>query len=151
MRRIVLTAYFVAAMIMATCLSGCGSATSTGDALGNDDDLQALGVAYHSYHDRHGKGPDSAEDLINMLTDPAKKQDFSNSAACKKLLSGDFVLNPRIQFREAKDLANIPLIYEKQVPTDGGIVVLGDATAKKLTAAEFKQLDKGDDARAEED
>ncbi len=128
---------------------GCDSSSATGGIAGNKDDLQSLGVAYHSYHDRNGQGPDSVDDLINMLTDPAKQQDFIDSTAGKKLKSGEFVLNPRIQFRKAKDLSNIPLIYEKQVPSEGGVVVLGDATAKEMTAAEFRQLDSGDEARAD--
>jgi hypothetical protein len=149
MYRVGIPIYFTAVIIMATCIGGCDSSKSTGGAQSNRDDLISLGVAYHAYHDRNGQGPDSADDLINMLTDPTKKQDFSNSTACKKLKSGEFVLNPRIRFREAKDLANTPILYERNVPAAGGIVVLGDATAKEMTPAEFKQLDNGDDARAE--
>lgn len=148
MCRIDISAYVAIVIVATASLIGCHSETTTEGAKSNVDDLQALGVVYHSYHDRNGKGPESADDLINMLSDPAKKEEFAKSTACKKLKSGDFVLNPRIQFREAKDLANIPLIYEKQAPTDGGIVVLGDATAKKMSAAEFQQLDSGDEARA---
>lgn len=151
MYRFAICVYVAIVLIVTASLVGCQSATTTEGASSNVDDLQALGVVYHSYHDSNGQGPDSADDLINMLSDPAKKEEFAKSAACKKLKSGDFVLNPRIQFREANDLANIPLIYEKQAPTDGGIVVLGDATAKKMTAAEFKQLDSGDEARAAKD
>ncbi|MBX7104728.1 MAG: hypothetical protein K1X57_11650 [Gemmataceae bacterium] len=154
MQRVGFPFYFAAMIVMVVGLGGCGSSSSTGGkgpgggSKGNKDDLAALGVAYHAHHDMKGQGPDSADDLINMLTDPAKRQDFASSEACKKLKSGEFVLNPRIQFREVKNLGNVAIIYEKKAPTDGGFVVLGDATTKELTAAEFKQLDSGDDARA---
>jgi hypothetical protein len=139
---------FVAVLVMAVGFGGCNS-SSTGGSASNKDDLQALGGAYHAYHDSHGQGPKSADDLIDMLTDSAKKEEFANSVACKKLKSGEFVLNPGIQFRKAKDLGNTPILYEKKVPSEGGLVVLGDAVTKTMTAAEFKKLDSGDEARAE--
>lgn len=145
MHRIALSVLTVIAMI--TGFVGCGSEPSNENLF----DLQGLGVAYHAYHAKTEQGPDSADDLINMLTDPAKKQEFENSSACKKLKSGEFVLNPRIQFRKAKDITIIPIIYEKQVPTDGGIVVMCDGSTKRVTAAEFKQLDNGDYTRAEQE
>ena len=149
MRRIESSVLLMTWLVGAILLVGCDSNASANRANGNKDDLQALGGAYHAYHDRNGQGPDSADDLINMLDDSAKQQEFANSTACQKLKSGEFVLNPRIQFREAKDLTKIPLLYEKQVPTAGGLVILGDASAQNMTAEEFKNLDIGDAARAE--
>ncbi len=134
-------------MIVAICFVGCDSSKLPVNS--NKEDLQALGAAYHFYHDVNGKGPSSTDDLASMLTDANERKEFEESTACKKLESGEFILNPRLQFREAEDLGNVPLVYEKQVPLARGIVVLGDATIRTLTAEEFKQLDSGDEARAQ--
>ncbi len=125
-----------------------GADKSGGAKFSAKDELAGLGVAYHGHHSANNQGPDTADDLINLISAPDKRESFAKSEACQRLKAGDYVINPRLQFRKVKDLGKVAILYEKKVPAEGGIVVLGDGTAVEMKAADFAKLDTGDDARA---
>ncbi|HZN34985.1 MAG TPA: hypothetical protein VFB80_14245 [Pirellulaceae bacterium] len=58
------------------CLAGCGAAANQAKLR---NDLKGLGLAYHSYHDEHQKGPANWDELIafagkaNLFPDGIKR------------------------------------------------------------------------------
>jgi hypothetical protein len=135
----------VVSLSLALTVAGCGGTSSTGAGSSADtrDDLAGLGGAYHAFHDRNKQGPKSVDDLIQMLPEGEQRNSFTTSQACKRLQSGDYVLNPGLSFRDIKDLSRVAILYEKDVPTKGGLVVLGDASVVEMKPADFASLNVG--------
>lgn len=127
-------------VVLCCFVSGC-TGTSSSSSGGARDDLAGLGGAYHAFHDMNKKGPTSVDDLIQMLPAGEKRDSFTSSDACKKLQSGAYVINPGLSFRDIKDLSRVAILYEKDVATKGGFVVLGDASVVEMKPAEFSALD----------
>jgi hypothetical protein len=111
-------------------LAGCGGGGARDDPQATRD-LQAIGLAYHSYNDASQRGPGKPEDLSPYL-------EADNKAAYDALKSGRYVFIWNVRLLEAQPTSETVIAYEKDVPTKGGPVLYADTTVKNLTAEEFK-------------
>jgi hypothetical protein len=96
------------------------------------NDLKQIGLAYHNLVAVDGKAPAKAEDLAPY---------FDNN---KRLL--DLLKNEDIVFfynvtptQMTAGTSNTVLAYVKDAPDKGGLVLMGDASVKKMSAEEFKK------------
>jgi hypothetical protein len=114
---------------------GCGMQQAAARAK-RTNDLKAIGLAYHNYHQTFGKGPAKAEDLKEFLYDDA--------SAWNALQSGDVVLIYGVNIATGMPQgASITVLgHEKDASTKSGLVLLGDASVKSMTADEFKAAPK---------
>jgi hypothetical protein len=118
-------------------LAACGL-LSAGAARAADkftpNDLKQIGLAYHNYHDVTGKGPAKGDDLKPYFDEKDQKR------FVEALNLGQVVFQFNVGIRDMVDgTSNTVLAYDKDVPKEGGLVLYGDASVKKLTADEFKK------------
>lgn len=97
------------------------------------NDLKQIGLAFHNHCDATNKGPAKAEDLAPY---------FENDKKLLALLKdGDVVFIYGVSVRDmakTTGTSNTVLAYEKNAGSQGGLVLMGDGSVKKLTAEEFK-------------
>jgi hypothetical protein len=98
--------------------------------------LTQIGLAYHNCNDAMGRGPVDLEELKKIGELPAD--------AVQALQNGDVVLiwEVRIPSGMPQGAPVTVLGYEKDVPTKGGLVLMGDASVVQQTAAEFEAAPK---------
>lgn len=99
-----------------------------------------IGRAYNRYCLERGQPPKRLEDLRDALSEtPAGR------TAYDRLILGEIIFFYGVSFtdmqRQAGASATI-LAYERQVPKEGGWVLMGDTGVKKVTAAEFAEASK---------
>jgi len=99
------------------------------------NDLKQIGLAYHNYHDATNKGPANAKDLAPYFENSKRLLDHLES---KRIV---FFYNVRLT-QMTEGTSNTILAYEKDVPSKGGLVLLGDGSVRKVTADEFKKAPK---------
>jgi hypothetical protein len=94
--------------------------------------MKIIGLAYHTVNASQGRGPKTIEEL-----EKAFKPDAS---AIQRIKNGEIVVRwgLRIPGSFPEGTSNTVLLYEKDVPTQGGAVVMGDAGFRMMTAEEFK-------------
>jgi hypothetical protein len=99
------------------------------------NDLKQIGLAYHMHIDATGKPPAKAEDLAAFL--------------CNNKRMVDLLKNEDIVFFYGVGIAQMTegtsktiLAYDKEVPDKGGLVLMGDGSVQKVSAAEFKNATK---------
>jgi hypothetical protein len=99
-------------------------------------DVKTVGMALLDYSDSNKKGPARVEDLVEYLMNDEK--------LIAQVRSGDIVAVWNVS---VIDLNTKPggspsyvIAYEKDVPTKGGFVVMGDTSVKKVSPDEFKTL-----------
>jgi hypothetical protein len=135
MRYARLTTALVAALTAVLLLS-CGFSKAVRQAAAQQkrqNDLMQIGLAYHNYVDTNNKAPTKADDLIPLLFGAAEP------AAMLQDGSVTFIYGVTIKDMEKQQgPANIVLAYESKVPTEGGLVLMGDASVQMLTPAAFK-------------
>jgi hypothetical protein len=117
---------------MSVAASGCGNDQKV------SNDLKQLGIAYYSYYNAVGKAPTGPKDL-----EPYYERDPKLTQA---LDSGQYVFLWNVSFRDlikgGGTGATTVLAYEKDVPTRGGLVLMGDANVRRMTPQEFTQAPK---------
>jgi hypothetical protein len=130
MTRVFLSTF--AALGVCLALTGTARAQFAADKIKRQNDLKQIGIAYHAYNDANAKGPAKAADLAPF---------FENDKRLLGLLENkDIVFIFGVGLRDMTDgTANTVLAYEKDVPTKGGYVLMGDATTKMMTADDFKK------------
>ena len=130
MTRVILSAF--AALGLCLALTGTARAQTAAEKIKRQNDLKQIGISYHAYNDANAKGPEKAADLAPY---------FENDKRLLGLLENkDIVFSFGVGIRDMKDgLSNTVLAYEKDVPTKGGYVLMGDATTKMMTADDFKR------------
>jgi hypothetical protein len=96
------------------------------------NDLKQIGLAYHNYFDSLKKAPAKAADLGPFV---------ENDKRLLGLLDNkDIVFQFGVTPLEMTDgTSNTVLAYDKDVPTKGGLVLMGDVSVKSMTAEEFKK------------
>jgi hypothetical protein len=111
------------------------------------NDMKMIGLAYHVYSDTAGKSPAKAEDLEKYLGDdprkarrllemikPAPPDDGGHESEKVK-----FIFNVGIRDMLDDGLANTVIAYETAITKNGGLVLYGDGSVKKLSADDFKK------------
>jgi hypothetical protein len=101
------------------------------------EDLRTLGIAFHDMDFSSPKPPAKPDDL-----GPSVKND---QRLLGRLRSGEivFLYNVRLdQMIAGAGATNTILAYLKDVPTNGGWVLFGDASIRKLSADEFNKAPK---------
>jgi hypothetical protein len=130
----------VAALVLALLASGCGRVRQAADRAKKSNDLKQLGLMYHSYLDANHKGPASADELMTMASDPGAK------AVVQMVKDGKYVLIWGTTIAEMQKnpqgSTGTVLGYEAGAPTAGGLVLMGDASVRNMTAAEFAAAPK---------
>ncbi len=97
------------------------------------NELKQIGIAYHNHIDATGKPPAKPDDLLKYLDNNQKLVD-------KMKEGGDIVFVFGVGITDMKEgTSNTVLAYPKDVEKNGGPVLYGDGSVKKLTADEFKK------------
>ncbi len=130
----------VAALVLALLASGCGRIKNAADRAKKSNDLKQLGLMYHNYIDTNRKGPASADELMTMVSDPGSK------AVVQMVKDGKYVLLWGTTITEMQQnpggASGTVLGYEAGTPTAGGLVLMGDASVRNMTAAELAAAPK---------
>ena len=125
---------------------GCGREAAAKARLKKINDLTQIGLFYHYYEDSHHKAPASAEDLASYAAlYPQKGPDFVKvQQAVQALRSGQYVIiwGSTIQEMLKAGITVQILGYEKDAPTAGGVVLMGDGHTEHVTLAEFQSTPK---------
>ncbi|HWG42054.1 MAG TPA: hypothetical protein VN688_04655 [Gemmataceae bacterium] len=135
--RVLMLPIFLAALLT----TGCGKVKDAAAKTRRSNDLKQLGLLYMNYVDTNNKGPANADDLMKMTAgDPQAGQ------VVQAVKSGQYILlwgaNPSAMQRAPGGSSGTILGYEKDVPTSGGQVLMGDGFVKNMTAAEFQSAPK---------
>jgi hypothetical protein len=130
----------VAALVLALLAAGCGRVKNAADRAKKSNDLKQLGLMYHNYLDMNKKGPASADDLKAVTSGPQEQ------AVVQMVKDGKYVLLwgatiPEMQQNPGGSSGTI-LGYEAGAPSAGGLVLMGDASVRNMTAAEFAAAPK---------
>ena len=130
-------------MKLALCLAAVLllAGTSRADDV-NGNDLRQIGVAYHNHFDATMRAPAKAKDLAPYFENSKRLLNFLESGQIV------FPYNVRLtQIINTTGASKTVLAYEKNVPAKGGWVLLADASARKMTAEEFKKAPKAGQGR----
>ena len=140
---------------VASLLTGCSKATVTSQAGGNApnvsqgvgkllpavgretvmQDLRQIGIYYRLEVDTAGQGPAKLEDWRELKKDLPKLY--------QAIEEGRFVViwntSPGLM---SEGPSRTVLAYEKDAPTKGGVVLLGDGSVRQMSVAEFQAAPK---------
>lgn len=128
-------------IVLAWCVAGCGSGApkvGTPEA-GTEEALRQVGESYRSYTATKNKPPQKVADLMIL-----RQAEQAGAAAIKNgsvVVLWDAKMND-LSEDGSKDPADEILAYEKDVPAQGGQVLMLNRTIKKMTADEFKAAKK---------
>jgi hypothetical protein len=126
--------------VMALLAPGCGRVRDAADRAKKSNDLKQLGLMYHNYILTNKKGPASADDLKSVTGSPQEQ------AVVQMVKDGKYVLVWGTTIAEMQKnpggSTGTVLGYEASVPTAGGLVLMGDASVRNMTAAEFAAAPK---------
>ncbi len=125
-RRILWTTAWSVGLVL---LCGCGGAASS--SISTQNDLKAFALGYHDFYDKNKRGPKDANELH------AHVEKFDKTGA-KALKEGNYVIIYNVSIPDMIPTSDYILAYHKDVPENGGAVVMGDGTIKLLSATEFK-------------
>jgi hypothetical protein len=139
MKRLAIT--WAVALVVAVGLSGCGKMQQAAARQRAANDLKQIALLYHEYNDKHRKGPSGPDDpeFVKMVNETGAQPVLA------KVQGGDYVFFWDVKLGDlgkGAGMSQTVLGYEKDAPTAGGLVVMGDGTVKSMTAAEFNAAPK---------
>ena|SRR2546426_10163746 len=114
-------------------MPGCGLRRRGSDTARTvSNDLKQLGLAYHGFNDKYRRGPANAEELKEFVE--------PGDPVYQKLAAGTYIFQYGMALRDMFELGTSETIlaYEKDVPTKGGMVLMGDSSVQQMSAEEFK-------------
>jgi hypothetical protein len=121
-------------LILGLALPGCWKIQQAAERAQRSNDLKAIGLAYHNYLDSHqGQAPTRAADLQPYLTEFPRSIQGLNDGSIVFLYGVRVVEMP-------EGTSKTVLAYDKDVPTNGGLVLMGDASVQNVTAQEFQKM-----------
>ena len=128
----------VSVALFALLAIGCGRVEKAAEKTRDTKELSQIGFLYQNYMDINNKAPASAEDLIKIAG-----RDRRSAQVVEAAKSGKYVIlwgasNPR----NGTNASNTILGYEKDAPSAGGLVLMGDGNVKNMTAEEFQSAPK---------
>ena len=132
----------ISVALFALLTAGCGKVRQAALHQKQTNDLKHLGLMYQNYLDSNGgKAPANADELMKMAqSDPQAAQ------VVQAAKSGQYVIlwgsTMEAMRKTPPGTSGTILGYEKDVPTAGGSVLMGDTSVKNMTAAEFKSAPK---------
>lgn len=95
--------------------------------------LRHIGLAYHRFLSDKRRAPASAAELQPFLA--------TSPSAWTRLDKGEVVFIFNVALDDmSQGPGNTVVAYERQTPSAGGLVLLGEGTAKHVSAAAFKAL-----------
>lgn len=124
------------------CLAivGCSATPQPTEPDPRGQEMFALGRAFNRYCQERGRPPERPEDLAGRFSEsPAAK------AAFDRLLLGDIVILCGVSQTDMQRQAGAGvtvLAFERQVPKEGGWVLMGDTGVRRMTASEFEAAPK---------
>jgi hypothetical protein len=130
----------VAAVLVATLPVACGPSTTPPESQAQLS-IGQVGQMFHFYQKGQKPPPQGLKDIL-----PLKRQ---YPAAVQSISSKDVLVYWGVGFSDAPEAASTVLAYHKDVPEQGGEVLMQDGTAKKMTAAEFQAAVKPPGATTE--
>ena len=109
--------------------AGCGR----GDNPVTHNDFNEIGLNYHTFFDQKKFGPDASELAA-----------VSSAGVAAKLRDGTYVIIPKVNLADyiGKGTGNFVLGYENKATTQGGYVVMLDASTRRMTADELNKATK---------
>jgi hypothetical protein len=134
----------VAALAVLSCVPGCGNMRNAAARQKTANDLRQIGLSYHNFHDMKMRGPSGPEDLASVPGLSAEEK----ALMARTGPGGDYVvywsaLLP-LMAKKGPGASQVVLGYEKKVPTEGGMVLMGDASVQQMTAQDFAAAPKAD-------
>jgi hypothetical protein len=126
-------------MVIVAIGCGKGGGDAAGSGSGGSDkktitDLKMLGANYITYVDGNSAGPSRIEDLRDLLG--------PDERLLNRVKSGELVLIWDVKLTNLKSDEGLVLGYVKDVPENGGAVLMGDASVVQMTAEQFKKAKK---------
>lgn len=111
---------------MATCLAACGRRAD----VQMHNDLKLIALAYHSFHEKHRRGPETLEEFRPFVGQPDIE---------RKLADGTYVFRYGIGLRDMNEhgTSKTILAYHKDVPSKGGPAIMGDGSLYLLEPGEY--------------
>jgi hypothetical protein len=136
----------VSGLAVLACLVACGGITSkmqqAAKRTQTSNDLKQLGLTYHNFCDAHqGKGPANMNEWLQW----AQKGDPGTTGLIQQTgPGGKYVIlwGAGIPKDFPQGAFQTVLGYESAVPQQGGVVLMGDASVKQMTATEFAAAPK---------
>jgi hypothetical protein len=119
--------------LSACCVLAVGGPARAADPI-TADEMKQIGLAYHNYYAVEGKAPANADALAPYF-DKTNRKRLVDSMNLARVV---FIFNVGI-LDMTDGTSNTVLAYAQETPKDGGLVLYGDASVKKLSAAEFKK------------
>jgi hypothetical protein len=124
------------------CLSvvGCSAPTQPTEPDPRGLEMFALGRAFYRYCQENARPPERPEDLVGRFSETPE-----GKAAFDRLLIGDIVflfgVSQTDMQRQAGTSVTV-LAFERQVPKEGGWVLMGDTGVRRMTPREFEEAPK---------
>lgn len=105
------------------------------------NDLKQIGLMYHNYLSvSKDKAPQNADDFMKPTGHSSVDADLARVA--EKVKSGQYVLIYGLTMKDMLKSGSSIVAYEKDAPSQGGAVMMGDLSVRYMTATEFQSTPK---------